>query len=116
MVAFRIAQHFIEKGDMLDLLVFVAVYVADHIPQHSRIGELVAAEGTLPFPELAEAPLAGHVGALQDCGIRVGDFFQADATLRLLGAERGQYESANVFVSHCFVRAPKGVFPILNDF
>ena len=116
MVAFRIAQHFIEKGDTF-VLIFVAVAV--HFrkePSLTRIRELVAAEGTLLSREPLEAAIAGHVGALQDCGIRVGDFFQADATLRLLGAERGQYESANVFVSHCFVRAPKGDFPILNDF
>ena len=116
MVAFRIAQHFIEKGDMFVLLfVAVAVHFRQE-PSLPRIGELVAAEGTLLIREPLEAAVAGHVGALQDCGIRVGEFFQADATLRLLGAERGQYESANVFVSHCFVRAPKGDFPILNDF
>jgi len=42
----------------------------------------VAAERTLPFPELVEAPLAGHVAALHDRGICVGEGFQTDATLR----------------------------------
>jgi hypothetical protein len=42
----------------------------------------VAAEGTLPLPELGEAALAGHVAALHDRGICVGEVFQADATLR----------------------------------
>jgi len=56
------------------------------------------------------------VGAIHDCGIRVGEFFQADPTLRLLVAERGQHKSTNVRVNHFFVRAPKGDFPNLNDF
>ena len=43
--------------------------------------ELVAAEGTLLFPKLSEARLAGHVAAFHDCGIGVGKRFQADATL-----------------------------------
>jgi len=44
-------------------------------------GELVTAEGALLFPKLLEASLAGHVAAFHDCGIGVGEVFQADATL-----------------------------------
>ncbi len=63
--------------------------------------ELVAAEGALPFPELAEAPLAGHVAALHDCGICVGEGFQTDATLRRRGSKGLQDQPADVRVDHC---------------
>jgi len=43
--------------------------------------ELVTAEGALLFPKLLEASLAGDVAAFHDCGIGVGEVFQADATL-----------------------------------
>jgi hypothetical protein len=51
--------------------------------------ELVAAEGALLFPKLLEASLASHVAAFHDCGIGVGEVFQADATLRRVCLEGG---------------------------
>ena len=80
--------------------------------------ELVAAEGTLPFPELAEAPLAGDVAALHDRGICVGEGFQTDATLRRRGSEGLQDQAADVRVDrgHCCSCRSGIVFRSLNKF
>jgi hypothetical protein len=81
-------------------------------------GELVAAEGALLFPEECKARLAGHVAAFHDCGIGVGEVFQADATLWRLAVEGLQDQPADVRVDggHC-VPMPLGiVFQILNNF
>jgi hypothetical protein len=69
--------------------------------------ELVAAERALLFPKLFEAVFAGHVAAFHDCGICVGEVFQADATLGRLAVEGLQDQSADVRVDrgHC-VRMP----------
>ena len=71
--------------------------------------EFVPAEGaSAGVPRPFAAPTTNHVGAIHDCGIRVGEFFQADPTLRLLVAERGKHKSANVRVSHLFRSGPYG--------
>jgi hypothetical protein len=78
--------------------------------------ELVSAERALLFPKLFEAVFACHVAAFHDCGICVGEVFQADATLGRLAVEGLQDQSADVRVNHC-VPMPLGiVFPILNNF
>jgi len=77
--AFQVDHLVVEHGDVPAEGVDLAVGLAR---RPCLGGELVAAEGTLPLPELGEAALAGHVAALHDRGIRVGEVFQADATLR----------------------------------
>jgi len=78
--------------------------------------ELVAAEGTLLFPKLSEARLAGHVAAFHDCGIGVGEVFQADATLGGVRTERLQDQPAHVSVNHFVTWTSCGSRRHLNDF
>ena len=77
--AFQVGHLVVEHGDVPAEQVDLAVGLAG---RPGPGGELVAAEGALPLPELGEASLAGHVAALHDRGICVGEVFQADATLR----------------------------------
>ena len=77
--AFQLGHLVVEHGDVPAQEVDLVVGLAG---RPCLGGELVAAEGTLPLPELVEASLAGHVAALHDRGICVGEVFQADATLR----------------------------------
>ena len=82
--AFQEGHLVVEHGDIPPEKVDLPVGLAGRPRFRS---ELVAAEGTLLFPELGEAGLAGHVAAFHDCGIGVGEVFQADATLRRLAVE-----------------------------
>jgi len=97
--AFQEGHLIVEHGDVPTEQVDLPVGLAGR-PWLRR--ELVAAEGALLFPKLLEAVFAGHVAAFHDCGIGVGEVFQADATLGRLAVERLQDQPAHVRVDHCF--------------
>ena len=84
--AFQEGHLVVEHGDIpaeeVDLLVGLAWCPFGR-------GELVSAERALLFPKLFEAVFAGHVAAFHDCGIGVGEVFQADATLGCVCLEGG---------------------------
>jgi hypothetical protein len=94
--AFQEGHLVVEHGDVPPEQVDLPVGLAGR-PWLRR--ELVAAERTLLFPKLLEAVFAGHVAAFHDCGIGVGEVFQADATLRRLAVERLQDKPAHVLVN-----------------
>jgi len=96
--AFQEGHLIVEHGDVPTEQVDLPVGLAGR-PWLRR--ELVAAEGALLFPKLLEAVFAGHVAAFHDCGIGVGEVFQADATLGRLAVERLQDQPAHVRVDHC---------------
>ena len=93
----HVPETLMENGDVpaeeVDLVVGLA-------PDPLGCRELVAAERTLLFPELVEAPLAGHVAALHDRGICVREGFQTDATLRRLAVKGLQDQPTDVRVDH----------------
>ena len=95
--AFQKGHLVVEHGDVppeqVDLLVGLAL--------STWFGrERVAAERALLFPKLFEAVFAGHVAALHDRGIGVGEGFQADATLRRLAVKGLEDKPADVRVDH----------------
>ena len=96
--AFQKGHLVVEHGDVPPEQVDLPVGLAWR-PWFRR--ERVSAEGALLFPKLLEAVFAGHVAAFHDCGIGVGEVFQADATLGRLAVERLQDQPAHVRVDHC---------------
>jgi len=108
--AFQVVHLVVEHGDVPAKQGDLAAVLAGR----PCVGcELVAAERTLPFPELVEAVPAGEVAALHDRGICVGEWFQADATLQRRGTEGCEYQAADVGVDggH-FVDAWRRTFPV----